>query len=48
MKELEGKVKDLSSRVEGYDKLENELDSVVLQAAESEHIMYTTHIGTVL
>ena len=40
MKELEGRVKELCSRLEGYENLENELDNVVLQAAESE---YPTH-----
>jgi len=28
------KVKELAGRVEGYEKVENELDQVVLQAAE--------------
>lgn len=32
--ELKLKVKELSARVEGYEKVENELDQVVLQAAE--------------
>jgi len=28
------KVKELTSRVESYEKVENELDQVILQAAE--------------
>ena len=31
---MELKLKELSGRVEGYEKVENELDQVILQAAE--------------
>ena len=32
--ELEFKVNELSGRIESYEKVENELDQVILQAAE--------------
>ena len=34
--ELEGRAKELATRLEVYEKLEKELDDVVLQAAEGE------------
>lgn len=37
--ELEMKVKELTSRVESYEKVENELDQVILQAAEGSMCM---------
>ena len=37
--ELEGRVRDLAGRLEVYEKLEKELDDVVLQAAEGRHTL---------
>ena len=36
--ELEGRVREQSSRLDVFEKLEKELDDVVLQAAESEWV----------
>ena len=34
--QLEERVRELGQRLEGYEKIESELDDIVLQAAESE------------
>ena len=36
VKSLETQVQNLSERLQGYEKLEKELDEIVVQSAESE------------
>ena len=36
--QLEERVRELGQRLEGYEKIESELDDIVLQAAESKYL----------